>query len=280
MNCEELRSDYWLYAIGAMGDPEAGEMRAHLARGCENCTEGLRQAHALAYSMGAVLNGPELPRELRGRVLAISGAISEENSPWPAAGIGDSGARNARPASRRPPFWARPIAAWQGFALAMGCVILALAPGVLWYRALSQSRAAQAAAGALLAREQRNAASLREQVASLEGDAALRAVPIFSLELERGAGTPEEALKQLSIPRGAASIVLALPTDLVRQASAAELRNAAEETIWTVSPLPAGDSDSTGLTIAARLVPPGRYAVVLRAGERTVARLLFQVALH
>jgi hypothetical protein len=262
MTCEELRPDYLLYAMGTMEEPENSELRSHLDRGCQACTEGIRQAHTLAYSMGALLDGPEAPRSLRGRVLAISGPE-------------DRRAQALRPL----PLWARPVALWQGWALAAAVLVLALIPGFLWYRELSESRGRQAAAAALLAQEQRSSASLREAAARVSGDASRGVVPIFALELERGGGAGE-TFKQLTIPRGVNAVVLALPADLVRQASAAELRNASGQTIWTASPLPAGDADSTGLTVASQLLSPGRYVVQLLAGDRTLARLPFQVTLR
>jgi hypothetical protein len=104
-------------------------------------------------------------------------------------------------------------------------------------------------------------------------------VPIFALELERGGGAGQP-VKQLAIPRGVDAVVLALPADLAGQASAAELHNASGQTIWTASPLPKGDADSTGLTVAGQLLSPGRYMVVLLAGHRTLARLPFQVTVR
>ncbi len=172
------------------------------------------------------------------------------------------------------PFWARPVALWQGLAFATACVALALMPAVLWRRELSQANAREAAAN--LAGE-RSSAALRDRLARVEGAAALRALPILPLELERGAGTRGEPVKQLTISSGTPAIVLALPTDLMRRASAAELRDASDRTLRTVSPLPAGDSDATGLTIAAQLVPSGSYSVVLFAGEKTLARFPFRV---
>jgi hypothetical protein len=238
MTCEELRPDYLLYATGTMGEPESSELRAHLDRGCAACTEGLRQAHALAYSLGAYVEGPEPPRALRERVLAISGADE----------------RRTRPRL------------WQ-WALAAAAVLCAMIPGFLFYRELSESRARQAATAALLAEEQRASATLRS-------DMSRGAMPIFALELERGGSG--ETLKQLAIPRGVNAVVLALPADLVRQASAAELRNASGQTIWTASPLTASDADSTGLTVPGRLLSPGRYEVVLLAGDRRLARMAFE----
>lgn len=257
MTCEELRPDYLLYAMGTMGEPESHELRAHLDRDCAACTEGLRQAHALTYSMGAVLDGPQAPPALRGRVLAIAGA---ENR----------GTLSLRPL----PFWTRPVALWRGWALAAAGIVLALIPGFLWYRELSESRSRQTATAALLAEERRSSASIAPM-----RDTSRGALPIFALELERG-GEPGETVKQLAIPRGVNAVVLALPADLVRQASAAELRNASGQTIWTASNLPAGDADSTGLTVAGQLLTPGRYVVVLVAGDRTLARLAFQVTLR
>jgi hypothetical protein len=262
MKCEELRPDYMLYAIGAIEEPERSEIRAHLERGCETCTSGLREAQALTYSMGAGLNGPDPPQDLRGRVLAISGVPLRQ----PEA--------RAIP-RRRSSIWMRPIAAWQGLALAAACVALAFVPAFLWRHALSESNARQAETTASLDREQRSMAALRDRLAGLESDASLRAAPILALELERG--NSGEAAKQLAIPHGAGAVVLALPSDLVRQASAADLRDASGQVIRTVSPLPAGNSDATGLTIPAGLLPPGSYSVVLRAGERTLARFPFRV---
>jgi hypothetical protein len=259
MTCEELRPEYLLYAMGTMGEPESSELRAHLDRGCAACTEGLRQAHAIAYSMGAVLDGPDAPRALRGRVLAISGA------------------ENRR--TRTLPFWARPAPLWQGLSLAGAALVLALIPGFLWRRELSESRARQAATTALLAEEQRSAASVRGEDAKLLSDTSLGAMPIFALELERGAGAAA-TVKRLAIPRGVNAVVLALPADLARQASSAELRTASGQTIWSSSSLPVGDADSTGLTVPGQLLTAGQYAVVLLAGDRTLARLPFQVTLR
>jgi anti-sigma-K factor RskA len=44
MNCEELRDYYGKYALGAAGEPQRGEIRAHLDRGCEVCIGGVKRA--------------------------------------------------------------------------------------------------------------------------------------------------------------------------------------------------------------------------------------------
>jgi hypothetical protein len=46
MNCEELRDHYERYALGVAAQPERGEIRAHLDRGCEVCTSGVNRAIA------------------------------------------------------------------------------------------------------------------------------------------------------------------------------------------------------------------------------------------
>ncbi|HJT87852.1 MAG TPA: anti-sigma factor, partial [Bryobacteraceae bacterium] len=87
MTCDELRPDYVLFAMGALSDPELSEIRAHLARGCENCAAGLREARAWTYALGASVEAPEPPRRLRGRILAAAGAVPERKSNWLAAWI-------------------------------------------------------------------------------------------------------------------------------------------------------------------------------------------------
>jgi len=89
MTCNELRSDYLLHALGVLEDPERAELQAHLARGCENCMAGLREAQQLAFAMGANAEGPEPSSALKKRVLAGAGVESRVrwhwNTAWQAA---------------------------------------------------------------------------------------------------------------------------------------------------------------------------------------------------
>jgi anti-sigma-K factor RskA len=82
MTCEDLRSDYLHYALGTLEEPERSELRAHLDRGCENCTAGLREARAVAFGLGATAGGPEPSRQLRARVLAATGAAPARRWNW------------------------------------------------------------------------------------------------------------------------------------------------------------------------------------------------------
>jgi anti-sigma-K factor RskA len=82
VNCEELRPDYLLYALGVLEDPERTEVRAHLDRGCADCTAGVREARSWAYAMGASVEGPAPPRRLRRRVLSIAAAAPKTERNW------------------------------------------------------------------------------------------------------------------------------------------------------------------------------------------------------
>ena len=53
MNCEQLREHYDLYALDIAEEPERGEIRAHLNRGCEVCMSGVKQALETAALLGA-----------------------------------------------------------------------------------------------------------------------------------------------------------------------------------------------------------------------------------
>ena len=52
MNCNELRDHYELYLIGAAGEPERSEIRAHLNRQCGVCTQGIERARAVVARVG------------------------------------------------------------------------------------------------------------------------------------------------------------------------------------------------------------------------------------
>src|SRR5579884_2904758 len=152
MTCEELQSDYVLYALGTIDEPERSEIVAHLARGCPACTTGLREARALVYSMGTSLDGPQPSPSLRRRVLAIPQGRT-------------AGAGREVGTERRRVFWFRPMPLWQGFAGACAVVLLALVPALFWYRHLSNENASEAGA---LVREQRLSTSLHDRIARLE----------------------------------------------------------------------------------------------------------------
>ncbi len=274
MTCDELRPDYLHYVLGAIDEPERSEIGAHLARGCEKCAQGLREARALAYSLGAVVDGPQPSGELRRRVLEIA-SVAERELP-----------ERLLIQGRRTRFWFQAIPVWQASLLAAACLLFALVPAFLLDRQLSISNAKQTAAAAALTRAQRSSASLRRQIAELKraalspAEASPSALPVFSLELMRGGAGSEELAKQLTIPRAATTVVLALPIDLVREASTAELRNSSSQVIWAADLPRSADAEAAGLAIPSRLLTTGRYSVLLRAHARNVARFSLRVTVE
>ena len=82
MTCEDLEFGHLLFAMGVLDEPELSELRAHLERGCEQCTAAVREARQLAYGIGASIEGPEPPRALRKKILSAAGVIAEPRSYW------------------------------------------------------------------------------------------------------------------------------------------------------------------------------------------------------
>ena len=79
MTCEELREMYELYALGLAESPEKDEIDAHLARSCEACQRGLREAMAMNTMLLATPANAALPRRLKRRVMA---SIGVERPGW------------------------------------------------------------------------------------------------------------------------------------------------------------------------------------------------------
>jgi hypothetical protein len=73
MNHEELRDHYELYALGAAEEPERGEIREHLSRGCEVCMTEMKRARELSALIGATVVAPAPSPKLRRRILASVG---------------------------------------------------------------------------------------------------------------------------------------------------------------------------------------------------------------
>lgn len=73
MNCEELREFYELYALGVADEPERGEIRAHLNRGCEVCMGGVKRANEMAALLGGTSPAAPPSPKLRRRILASVG---------------------------------------------------------------------------------------------------------------------------------------------------------------------------------------------------------------
>lgn len=86
MNCDELRDDYELYALGLADERERDEIRAHLDRHCENCSAGLRQARSLMTAIATTAPPAKPPARLRARILASVSAPRRQLG-WPVAWV-------------------------------------------------------------------------------------------------------------------------------------------------------------------------------------------------
>ena len=81
MNCDELQDSYELFAMGVAEDPEREEIRAHLNRGCEVCTAGMKRAIQLVAEVGSAAPSVEPSAKLRRRILASVGG-DRQRSLW------------------------------------------------------------------------------------------------------------------------------------------------------------------------------------------------------
>ena len=82
MTCDELKDLYELYTLDVLEAVEREEIDAHLARGCEACRQGVRQALSMNAAMLNTASDAEPPARLKRRVMAAIGAGTERRSPW------------------------------------------------------------------------------------------------------------------------------------------------------------------------------------------------------
>src|SRR5580700_659366 len=81
MNCDQLREHYELYALGIAEEPERGEIRAHLDRGCEVCGAGVKRALETMALLGASASPAQPSAQLRRRILASVG-VERRRASW------------------------------------------------------------------------------------------------------------------------------------------------------------------------------------------------------
>src|ERR1700730_9355916 len=81
MNCEQLQGHYELFAIGVAEEPERGEIRAHLNRGCEVCMAGVKGAAEIVALVGSSAAPVQPPKHLRRRILASVG-VEQRTFGW------------------------------------------------------------------------------------------------------------------------------------------------------------------------------------------------------
>ena len=81
MNCDQLRDHYDLFALDIAEQPERGEIRDHLNRGCDVCIAGVRRSLETATLIGATAPSAQPSSQLRRRILASVGR-EEQPSRW------------------------------------------------------------------------------------------------------------------------------------------------------------------------------------------------------
>lgn len=81
MNCEELRDQYELYAIGIAEEPERTEIREHLNRGCEVCMAEMKRAREVMSIFGGTAPPATPSPKLRRRLLASVG-VEQRGFGW------------------------------------------------------------------------------------------------------------------------------------------------------------------------------------------------------
>jgi anti-sigma-K factor RskA len=81
MNCDQLREHYELYALGIAEEPERGEIREHLERGCEFCGPGVKRALETMALLGASASPARPSAQLRRRILASVG-VEQRRASW------------------------------------------------------------------------------------------------------------------------------------------------------------------------------------------------------
>ena len=81
MNCEELRDNYELYALGVADESERAEIRAHLARECKTCVPGVKEARTFTALLGGTAALASPSHNLRKRILASVG-VEQQRWRW------------------------------------------------------------------------------------------------------------------------------------------------------------------------------------------------------
>jgi hypothetical protein len=69
LSCEDRRDPVLLFAFGLLEEPEAAELRAHLAGGCAACTAHLAEARGLRAAIDLASGEEEPPAALRAALL-------------------------------------------------------------------------------------------------------------------------------------------------------------------------------------------------------------------
>jgi anti-sigma-K factor RskA len=79
MNCDELRDQYELYALGVLDAAERAELDEHLRREGDPCIEGVQHARQLVSTLALTAPESRPPARLRSRVV---GLVNQPKRSW------------------------------------------------------------------------------------------------------------------------------------------------------------------------------------------------------
>ncbi len=79
MNCDELRDQYELYALGALEAEERVELDAHMRRQDDPCVEGVKRARERMTSLASMAPESHPPARLRAKILNM---VAEPKRTW------------------------------------------------------------------------------------------------------------------------------------------------------------------------------------------------------
>jgi anti-sigma-K factor RskA len=91
MNCDELRDQYELYALGALEAEERAELDAHMRRPDDPCVDGVLRARERMTSLALIAPEAHPPARLRTKVVNMVGEPKRSWSwaaPWAVAMVG------------------------------------------------------------------------------------------------------------------------------------------------------------------------------------------------
>lgn len=69
MGCQYLEDRYELYLLGALSPEDSAAVGEHLERGCQSCTENLREAALTVYLLCQLLRPARLDPGSKSRLL-------------------------------------------------------------------------------------------------------------------------------------------------------------------------------------------------------------------
>jgi hypothetical protein len=146
VSCEERRDPVLLFALGLLEEPEAAELRTHLAGGCLVCARHLAEASGVVAALELAAGGDEPPAALRAALLRRIDRVPRlAAAPLP---------RTRAPQRLAP------------LLLAAGLAALVAAP-LGWFVAQRRGEAGQSARAAELAELRSATGALEEQLAEV-----------------------------------------------------------------------------------------------------------------